>query len=65
VSNSDVAVVLEGEASYDVLSSEEQATVRAAWADRMNVTAAKLDLEREFAGEGSLLCRDRRRQPAA
>lgn len=40
-----VRAVLAGEASYDSLGDEEQAQVRAAWAEQMSERLANLDLE--------------------
>lgn len=52
VSIDDVAKVLAGERSYDGLGTEEQAVVRAFWAERMTSLARGLRLDREFADQG-------------
>lgn len=52
VSIDDVAQVLAGERSYDALGTEEQAVVRAFWAERMASLARGLRLDRDFAEEG-------------
>lgn len=52
VSIADLARVLRGEKSYDVLSTEEQAVVRVAWRERMTALASALRLDQKFASEG-------------
>ncbi len=52
VSIDDVARVLAGERSYDALGTEEQAVVRAFWAERMTGLARSLRLDRRFEEEG-------------
>jgi stage V sporulation protein SpoVS len=47
-----IAEVLSGEGTYDSLTSEEQAVVRAGWAEAVEQRVASLDLAREFAAEG-------------
>lgn len=47
-----VAEVLRGAESYDALSPEEQAIVRAYWAERMSSLLQALRLDRELAAEG-------------
>ena len=47
-----VAEVLEGGASYDALSEEEQALVRGHWSERIDARAESLRLDRQFAEEG-------------
>jgi len=55
VSVDDVAKVLAGERSYDALGTEEQAVVRAFWAERMTALSRGLRLDRDFAGEAQVL----------
>ncbi|MCP3964121.1 MAG: hypothetical protein GY719_40340 [bacterium] len=52
VSTTDVARVLRGAKGYDSLNTEEQAVVRAHWAERMTALAGALRLDRKFAAEG-------------
>ena len=52
VSQRAVAEVLAGARSYDGLSAEEQAIVRAEWAQRMAQRRHELDLAAEFAMAG-------------
>jgi len=52
VSIEHVAKVLAGERSYDELDTEEQAVVRAFWAERMTTLVRGLRLDREFADAG-------------
>ncbi len=52
VSQRAIAEVLAGEASYDRLTAEEQAVVRAEWSERIDARIASLDLARLFAAEG-------------
>ena len=47
-----VAAVLAARRDYDGLTAEEQAVVRAEWAERMDVRREGLDLVQEFADEG-------------
>lgn len=47
-----VADTLAGRAAYDDLSAEEQAIVRARWAERAAALLAELDLADEFAAQG-------------
>ena len=47
-----VAEVLAGSRSYDRLDAEEQAVVRAAWAERMKLYREGLDLHPRFEAEG-------------
>jgi len=51
VSQRSVAGVLAGERSYDRLTAEEQAVVRAEWSERIDARIASLDLARSFAAE--------------
>ena len=51
ISARDIARVLAGD-DYDSLSAEDQAVVRAAWAERIAARLADLDLEAEFVAEG-------------
>jgi hypothetical protein len=44
--------VLSGRRSYDELSGEEQAVVRARWAERMDALRADLDYSKVFAQTG-------------
>ncbi len=52
VSQRDIAAVLAGARRYDTLSVEEQAVVRAEWAERMDARRAGLDLSAEFEALG-------------
>lgn len=52
VTQSKVADTLAGRSSYDDLNPDEQAVVRARWADRAAELLAKLNLAAEFAAEG-------------
>lgn len=52
VSIGDIAKALRGAKSYDALGSEEQAIVRAYWAERMSALLQALRLDQEFAAEG-------------
>lgn len=47
-----VAAVLAARQNYDGLTPEEQAVVRAEWAERMDARREGLDLAQEFADEG-------------
>jgi len=52
VSLEDVAEALRGAKDYDSLATDEQAVVRACWAERMTTLASAFDLEEKFAAEG-------------
>ena len=52
VSTRAIAEVLAQRSSYDALTDEEQAIVRAEWAERIEARRAALDLPSEFAAEG-------------
>jgi hypothetical protein len=52
VSQRAVAEVLAGEGSYDRLTAEGQAVVRAEWSERLDARIASLDLARSFADGG-------------
>jgi hypothetical protein len=52
VSQRTITEVLAGEASYDRVTAEEQAVVRAEWSERIDTRIASLDLARLFAAEG-------------
>lgn len=52
VSVESVVQVLRGAKEYDALSAEEQAVVRASWAERMAAMSEALNFEQEFAAEG-------------
>ncbi len=52
VSTERVAQVLRGATAYDALGAEEQAVVRAFWAERMSSLAGELRLDRKYAAEG-------------
>ncbi len=54
VSTERVAQVLGGASDYDALNMEEQAVVRAFWAERMSSLADALRLDRKFAAEGRM-----------
>lgn len=47
-----VAGVLAASREYDQLPAQEQAVVRAEWAERMTARRNDLDLAQEFAGQG-------------
>lgn len=51
-SQRDIAAVLAGAQRYDSLTSQEQAVVRAEWAERMAVRRRSLDLAAEFGVAG-------------
>ena len=51
VSQRAVVAVLAGEQSYDRLTAEEQAVVRAEWSERIDARIAALDLARSLAAE--------------
>src|SRR3954468_13276986 len=51
-SQRDIARVLAGESSYDVLVGRDQALVRAEWAERMTALRDGLDFAREFQARG-------------
>ena len=52
VSQRKIAEVLAGDGSYDRLTAEEQAVVRAEWSERLDARIAALDLARSSAAEG-------------
>ena len=52
VTQSKIADTLAGRTSYDDLNPDEQAVVRARWADRAAQLLANLNLAAEFAAEG-------------
>lgn len=52
VSHRAIARVLAGQQDYDGLSAEEQAVVRAEWAERLAACVAGLDLADAFTAEG-------------
>ena len=52
ISHKEIAEVLAGSRSYDLLSPKEQAVVRAEWSARMDVIRASLDLAQQFAAAG-------------
>lgn len=52
ISQRDVALVLAGRRHYDELSADEQALVRAEWAERVTERQAGLDLAARFEAEG-------------
>jgi hypothetical protein len=52
VSVADVAEVLRGAKTYDELGTEDQAVVRAYWAERVTALARALRLDEAFAAEG-------------
>lgn len=52
VSHRDIADVLAARRDYDQLTSQEQAVVRAEWAERMEARREALDLAREFSAQG-------------
>lgn len=52
VSHRDIIEVLAGRRGYDRLSDQEQAVVRAEWAERMDARREGLDLERHFTQQG-------------
>lgn len=52
VSHRDIADVLAARRDYDQLTSQEQAVVRAEWAERMDARREALDLAREFSAQG-------------
>lgn len=52
VSHRAIADVLAGARSYDTLDAEEQAVVRAEWAERLDAHREALDLAESFAAEG-------------
>ena len=47
-----VADVLAARRDYDQLTAQEQAVVRAEWAERMDARRASLNLAKEFADQG-------------
>jgi len=52
VSVDEVVEVLRGEREYDSIDTQEQAVVRAYWAERMNELRGSLRLDRRFTAEG-------------
>jgi hypothetical protein len=52
VSHRAIADVLAARRDYDGLTAQEQAVVRAEWAERMDIRRDRLDLAQEFADEG-------------
>lgn len=52
ISHTRIHEVLEQRAHYDDLNAEEQAIVRAEWAERLETLRAGLDLARKFAKDG-------------
>lgn len=52
VSTAHIAEVLTGDRDYDTLDSDEQALVRAMWAERFGRLHQQLDLAATFAAEG-------------
>jgi acyl-CoA reductase-like NAD-dependent aldehyde dehydrogenase len=52
VSQRDIAETLAGRRDYDTLTAEEQAMVRAEWAERMEQRRQELDLAETFATQG-------------
>ena len=52
VSTRAIAEVLARRSSYDALTDEEQALVRAEWSERIEERRAALDLSSEFVAEG-------------
>lgn len=52
ISHKDIAEVLAGSRSYDMLSAKEQAVVRAEWSVRMHTRREALDLAEHFATSG-------------
>ena len=53
ISQREIGLALAGRRSYDTLSSDEQAIVRAEWAERISARRAGLDLATRFAAEGN------------
>lgn len=51
LSHRDIANVLAGSRQYDELTAEEQAVVRAEWAERVDARRAALNLAHRFADE--------------
>jgi hypothetical protein len=52
VSLRDIAEVLGGRRPYDLLTTNEQAVVRAEWTERMTARRGELDLAAAFAAAG-------------
>lgn len=52
VSMQDVAAVLGNKNRYDTLGEDEQAIVRASWAERLAALSGSLRLDQDFAAEG-------------
>jgi ParD-like antitoxin of type II bacterial toxin-antitoxin system len=53
VAQRDIARVLAGAGDYDALAREDQAVVRAEWAERITALREGLDFEREFRRAGA------------
>lgn len=51
-SQRDIGAVLAGARRYDSLTSQEQAVVRAEWAERMDLRRRSLDLAAQFTAAG-------------
>lgn len=52
VSQREIANVLTGEESYDRLSAEQQAVIRADWSELLGARIRELDFAQEFAARG-------------
>jgi len=52
VSLREISKVLAGESSYDQLSTEEQAVIRAEWSELIETRIEQLDLARTFVAQG-------------
>lgn len=52
VNNKDIERVLTGKLPYDSLADQDQAVVRSAWAERIDLARGSLDLEAEFIESG-------------
>lgn len=52
VSHQRIASVVSGSESYDELTTDEQAIVRAEWTDRLDARLRELDVGAELAAEG-------------
>lgn len=52
ISHTRIHEVLEQRVHYDDLNAEEQAIVRAEWAERLEALRSRLDLARKFAKDG-------------
>ena len=53
ISHRVITEVLSNQASYDELTAEEQAVVRAEWGERIEARRASLDLAKRFAAQGA------------